>query len=406
MTRTGRSGLLMLLMLPASGTAQVATELPREDRPLQAAVTPRFTIGGSKATGWDAFARIDGAAFDGHGNLYLLDRQSRHVVMVGPDGRFVREIGREGEGPGEFAAPVSLAVLPDGSSIVLDVLTRRLSLFAPHGAFVRDVAATAGAGMPRAIHAAGHAVVGDVRTFVRDGEVVTRTADGMQATGDRPIQRYPLMPEEEAQVVYRARLETPPLDERGQPYLAAFVHAFGMTALPDGRMVLSDTAAYELTIVGAGGAVERVLKRPLPDRPVTDAHRDAERKRLLADLAEGRPPAGVAITGSARPSREEVERHFRERIDAMRFPATFPHVGTLRADASGRIWVERTGTGPADAHPIDVLTPEGTYLGTLPAGAPGLPVAFGPGGAAAFVELDELDVPVVRVVTLEIERVR
>ncbi len=49
-----------------------------------------------------------------------------------------------------------------------------------------------------------------------------------------------------------------------------------------------------------------------------------------------------------------------------------------------------TAAGPG---PIDIITPEGGYLGTVPDSR--LPNAFGPDGLAAYVQLDELGVPTV-----------
>ncbi len=43
----------------------------------------------------------------------------------------------------------------------------------------------------------------------------------------------------------------------------------------------------------------------------------------------------------------------------------------------------------------DVITSEGRYVGTFPAGATAMPAAFGPDGLAAFVEIDDLDTPTV-----------
>ncbi len=43
--------------------------------------------------------------------------------------------------------------------------------------------------------------------------------------------------------------------------------------------------------------------------------------------------------------------------------------------------------------PIGVVTTGGEYIGTLPAGEARLPAAFGPGGLAAYIEVDDLDVP-------------
>ncbi len=44
-----------------------------------------------------------------------------------------------------------------------------------------------------------------------------------------------------------------------------------------------------------------------------------------------------------------------------------------------------------------MLSPDGRYIGTFPAGRLEMPDAFGLDGLAAFLETDEFDVPVVTV---------
>ena len=67
----------------------------------------------------------------------------------------------------------------------------------------------------------------------------------------------------------------------------------------------------------------------------------------------------------------------------------------LRTDWEGTIWVRRRAEYPETEGPIDVLTPEGDYIGTFPAVSTALPDAFGPDGLVAFLETDDLDVPFV-----------
>ena len=70
-----------------------------------------------------------------------------------------------------------------------------------------------------------------------------------------------------------------------------------------------------------------------------------------------------------------------------------PVLRGLRASWDGSLWVQRRGKDPWDANgPIDVLGPNGEYVGTLSAGEPGMPMAFGPDGLVAFVGHDEMDV--------------
>ena len=53
-------------------------------------------------------------------------------------------------------------------------------------------------------------------------------------------------------------------------------------------------------------------------------------------------------------------------------------------------------TSTAPVSPIDVIGADGIYVGTFPAGSGAVMfAAFGPGGLAAYVEHDELDVPTV-----------
>ena len=89
-------------------------------------------------------------------------------------------------------------------------------------------------------------------------------------------------------------------------------------------------------------------------------------------------------------------------IDGMEFAEEIPVIEDLGVDRDGRIWVQRTGSRVGEPGPIDLITADGRYLGTLAAGETPIPDSFGPGGLAAFIELDEYDVPRVEVRRLSI----
>ena len=179
-----------------------------------------------------------------------------------------------------------------------------------------------------------------------------------------------------------------------------FEPALLVGVLPDGGVVFSDSSAYALRVVAPGGGVSRILRRPFTPRPVTEAMREAERERRLAELAEGGAPRMRVLVGPgggpAQPVPEaQVRAMLESRIAAMEFYEELPVVRDLATSWTGRVWVERRGEEPTGPGPIDVLTPEGGYAGTFPAGATAIPSSFGPDGLAAWVELDELDVPTV-----------
>jgi len=68
-----------------------------------------------------------------------------------------------------------------------------------------------------------------------------------------------------------------------------------------------------------------------------------------------------------------------------------PVIKDLALAPDGTLWVERKAIGRDARGPIDVLSPEGEYLGTLPAGTP-LPGTFLPGDHIAAVHKDSLDI--------------
>ena len=69
----------------------------------------------------------------------VLDAFNKRVVVVGADGRLVRVVGREGEGPGEFQQVRALAVWRDGRFAVPDTEHSAIQVFTPDGELERFV---------------------------------------------------------------------------------------------------------------------------------------------------------------------------------------------------------------------------------------------------------------------------
>ncbi len=76
---------------------------------------------------------------DDSGNVYVLDAQLNQVVVFSPEGEYVRVIGREGEGPGEFQRPSDLFLTADGNVAVMQRMPGRIVLLTPEGKPVGDM---------------------------------------------------------------------------------------------------------------------------------------------------------------------------------------------------------------------------------------------------------------------------
>lgn len=81
------------------------------------------------------FGMIMEVAHGGGGEIAVLDMQRSCVSLYSGDGRFLRNIGTPGPGPGEFQIPVNFAVMSDGSYAVADAIARNISFFDPEGAY-------------------------------------------------------------------------------------------------------------------------------------------------------------------------------------------------------------------------------------------------------------------------------
>jgi sugar lactone lactonase YvrE len=69
-------------------------------------------------------------AIDGQNNFIIADGwKIGQVYCFAHDGRFLRTIGRHGQGPGEYATPVSVAVNPHVGIVVCDYLQNKLVIF-------------------------------------------------------------------------------------------------------------------------------------------------------------------------------------------------------------------------------------------------------------------------------------
>jgi hypothetical protein len=75
-------------------------------------------------------AHITDMEIDTKGNFIVADGwQSIGVYVFDRDGKFVKELGRKGQGPGEYANPVSLEISRDGDIWVADFGNNRISIY-------------------------------------------------------------------------------------------------------------------------------------------------------------------------------------------------------------------------------------------------------------------------------------
>ncbi len=381
--------------------AQEMVDLPGADRSVSPDLELVYAIGSAAAAAeWEEFTSIAGVAFDGASNLYLLDgtrmESSARVVVVDATGSFVREFGRAGDGPGEFRAATQLVVWEDGQVLVEDMLHAGYHVFSPAGEFERMVR-EGGGGM-------GFAMAR--RPNLRPERTGARTLIGRNG---RTIQRVDMSHEDvEDRVLAEAWAPVEDDGPRSGDLEDMIDEEWGFEpdllfdALPSGGVAFSDSSAWAVNLTDPSGAVSRILRRPIQPLAVTEAMEQAERERRL----EAESNRSFTQRGSAPPPAvlemiKNMRSLQRDALENMRFFPEVPVIAALRASWDGALWVQRSvEPGSEEPGPIDVIAPDGRYLGTLATGTaalPDMPDAFGPDGLVAFIDTDEFDVPVITV---------
>lgn len=117
-------------LLLASG---VSAQLPQRD------LVEVFRIGGIDAPRYAAFSQEPKVIADFEGKIYVLQTQPPLISVFTEGGDFLREIGREGQGPGEFRIASGHGLLAD-TLWVIDPSQSRMSFFDSDGNLIETKA--------------------------------------------------------------------------------------------------------------------------------------------------------------------------------------------------------------------------------------------------------------------------
>lgn len=85
------------------------------------------------------FNRLVDIATDSKNNIYVLDKEEKMIYLFDEEGRFLKKIGRSGQGPGEFGRPCSLYIDAEDKIYVLDDSNIRIEIFDSEANYIKSV---------------------------------------------------------------------------------------------------------------------------------------------------------------------------------------------------------------------------------------------------------------------------
>ena len=311
---------------------------------------------------------------DSEGRIYALDVGGGRVVVFGRSGRVVGSVGRPGEGPGELSEPTALAVSRAGEVAVYDFGAGGVVRWDPAGGLPALERLEPVFWGPELELADWGYVYPSIVADGRDGRVV--------------------------QLVVAAETRTGTLAELTQTTVAASFPGCGLGGIPVEPIFepqLRWDRGGDVVAVVTGPRYEIELSRGgVPEREVV---RDVEPRPATRDLALQEVGEGLELTAPVRCRIPPAEL-----VEARGFAHAVPAIAGIAVAPDGTIWVRRTVVRGEGDPPIDVLAPDGAYLGTLPPGSPN-PVAFA-GRATDYrvVALEARDTGSTDIVVYRVER--
>jgi len=322
----------------------------RWDAPRQLVVDLEIgTLDGPEET---MFGGVGALAVDESGGVYVYGRQAPAIRYFDAQGNFVRQVGGEGEGPGEYKdAVLGMAVRSDGRLEIRDARNGRVTLYNPDGSFSDQWLVASG-------------------LFTSQAMFVDRHDDTyLKILQERPKQGEPwkiglLHYDPDGNLVDTVPdpwVANPP-DFTGASLEPSKVWTLGS----DGSMIVGVNSSYSFEVRRPDGVVLRV-ERSIPLQPLSDAEHAAYEELRDYLIRE----QGQFMTTLPGPT-----------------PHTKPAYRGLFAGADGTVWVRLYGPVhpkpdyvPADEgeRPIwpftedsrfDVFASDGSYLGEVrvPAG--------------------------------------
>lgn len=283
------------------------------------------------------------------GTIWVVDSRPMVIRMYDADGEFIRDVGREGQGPGEYQS-ATLQVLPDGRVAVWDYMNNRISLFSSQGVYQDGIAvdASLGGSGTLQVDTEGNLYVRDLIQFEGFGTMLRKYSIEGEPLGTVEL------PEEDREgfgfvLRYEGEIE---------PFIVKTVHAWS----PLGYIVAGRNDRYDIELRKPSGPVHvtRDLD-PVPVNPEEHAEWNAFRDRVHEMYAE---------------------RNIDQEVTPI--PQRKPYFRELRVGADGRIWVfryveavKRDDVGPIPGEPErpvltwrepwtwDVFEPDSTFLGAV-----------------------------------------
>jgi hypothetical protein len=319
--------------------------VPVAGRPTSLFLKEELTIGSEK--GSDEAMLLDPICIRAgdDGRIFVLDRKAVQIKLYGPEGRFIKTVGKAGQGPGEMSGPRDFSITAGQELLVNDDRGRRLLFFSLKGEFRKAIPRKETFAFENpSLNARGQFIAG--ASLMVEGEFIQELAiygpriERLTVLFSKPALKYPVF----------------------NPLFPQI--CFQMTK--DDRIVWGITSKYELIIADPEGKAIRRIIKDYTSVPVPKEQKDQWKK----DFYSG----------------QDVR---------LEIPDDYPPFQGLVLDDEGRIFVRTYEKAPdTDDNYYDIFDPDGNYIAKVV--LKGMRLPFWKNGKLYTLETDSDGLPLAK----------
>lgn len=289
---------------------------PPPGTPTKLILEEELTIGDKEKGSDYVFEAVGTVRADDDDNIYVLDWKAATIKVFDKNGKYIKSIGRRGEGPGEFQSPGGMHII-SGKEIMIASIGR-LSFFTLRGDFLRQITQMLWDPNP----------VPDSK-----GNIIART----MSPGEKFVEEIKKFNSNLEPIFTITRIERePPLLQKKRN---AFQTSIYYAVLKDDSILWGFNNQYQLMIVDKDGKLNRKIVKDYDAIKITEDDKKKffeERKAL---------------------SIEEKERY--------EFPENYPAFYYISTDEEGRIFVWTYERDRDNNRYYDVFDSEGRYIAKI-----------------------------------------
>ena len=337
----GLAILFLVFIFSGYGNAEGEKSLADISRTGKVRFVPEITIDESALPEDVFFIGYGDIVIDDDGNVYVMDSKAQHIKKFDTDGKFLKLIGREGQGPGEFSRPTGLVCSGD-KLVAWDMRAFRFSLFTLEGEPIKSVRHSfSDLGNPQKMRSlpSGEFVVG-----------IEKVHFDPKTPQDFSIVLY--SPEmERIKTVYEHQVwsniwgipNSPNIPMPFSPYVY-------WDLMPDGKIVIGFSDKYEIGICDKEGGKLASISHAYDPVKVTKQDKEIYFKGLTFGRSG---PGGTVVSDEPPPS---VKEH-------LKFPEFKPAFSSIVVDSEGNILVCTYGKDKKEEYKsFDAFDLEGNFI--------------------------------------------